>query len=103
MPVEPSKVNPTTVEAHKALQAGLVPLGKAHQQGNSPAQLRDIAAAKGLLVEDPLRVLAPHAKLSQSQNQVCIIWCFATTAQETRGWRNVYGELQGALHGTAWL
>ena len=59
MPVEPSKVNPKTVEAHKALQAGLVPLGKALEQGNSPAQLRDIAAAKGLLVQDPLRVLAP--------------------------------------------
>lgn len=59
MPVEQSKVNPKTLEAHKVLQAGLVPLGKALEQGNSPAQLRDIAAAKGLLVQDPLRVLAP--------------------------------------------
>ena len=57
MPVEPSKVNPKTVEAHKALQAGLVPLGKAYEQGKSPAELRDIAAAKGLLVQDALRVL----------------------------------------------
>lgn len=59
MQVEPSKVNSKTVEAHKALQAGLVPLGKALEQGNSPAQLRVIAAAKGLLVQDPLRVFAP--------------------------------------------
>ena len=57
MPVDPSKVNPKTVEAHRTLGAGLVPLGQALEQGNSPAQLRDIAAAKGLLVQDPLRVL----------------------------------------------
>lgn len=55
--MDPSKVNPKTVEAHRTLGAGLVPLGQALEQGNSPAQLRDIAAAKGLLVQDPLRVL----------------------------------------------
>ena len=51
-------MNPKTLEAHKVLQAGLVPLGKALEQGNSLAQLRDIAAAKGLLVQDSLRVFA---------------------------------------------
>lgn len=54
--VDPAKVNRKTVDAHKALQAALLPLGKARQQGSSPAQLRDMAAAKGLLVQDVLRV-----------------------------------------------
>ncbi|DBA72909.1 TPA: hypothetical protein ACH3X2_009868 [Trebouxia sp. C0005] len=53
--VDPAKVNRKTVDAHKALQAALLPLGKARQQGSSPAQLRDMAAAKGLLVQDVLR------------------------------------------------
>ena len=51
-----AKENPKTVEAHRVLQAGLVPLGRALQQGSSSAQLRDLAAAKGLLVQDVLRV-----------------------------------------------
>ncbi len=57
--VDPAKVNRKTVDAHKALQAALLPLGKARQQGSSPAQLRDMAAAKGLLVQDVLRVCMP--------------------------------------------
>ncbi len=57
--VDPAKVNRKTVDAHKALQAALLPLGKARQQGSSPAELRDMAAAKGLLVQDVLRVCIP--------------------------------------------
>jgi len=57
--VDPAKVNRKTIDAHKALQAALLPLGKARQQGSSPAQLRDMAAAKGLLVQDVLRVCTP--------------------------------------------
>ncbi len=64
--VDPSKVNPKTVEAHKALQAGLVPLGKALEQGKSPTQLRELAAAKGLLVQDVLRVCSSFINPSLS-------------------------------------
>ena len=53
---DPSKVNKKTVDAHKALQAGLLPLGRAWKQGSSPAEMRDMAAAKGFLVQDALRV-----------------------------------------------
>lgn len=53
---DPSKVNKKTVDAHKALQAALLPLGRAWKQGSSPAEMRDMAAAKGFLVQDALRV-----------------------------------------------
>lgn len=64
--VDPAKVNRKTVDAHKALQAALLPLGKARQQGSSPAQLRDMAAAKGLLVQDVLRVCPPACTCPQA-------------------------------------
>ena len=51
-----SKINNKTVEAHKALQGGLVNLGQALAEGQSPAQLRELAASRGLHVQDPLRV-----------------------------------------------
>ncbi len=63
--VDPAKVNRKTVDAHKALQAALLPLGKGRQQGSSPAELRDMAAAKGLLVQDVLRVCTPACLVFQ--------------------------------------
>ena len=51
-----SKINKKTVEAHKALQGGLVNLGQALAEGQSPAQLRELAASRGIHVQDPLRV-----------------------------------------------
>ena len=54
--VEESKINKKTREAHRALQGGLVDLGQALAQGSSPAELRELAASRGLHVHDPLRV-----------------------------------------------
>ena len=51
-----SKINKKTVEAHRALQGGLVNLGQALAEGHSPAQLREVAASQGLRVQGPLRV-----------------------------------------------
>ncbi|KAL3157363.1 hypothetical protein ABBQ32_011841 [Trebouxia sp. C0010 RCD-2024] len=83
MPVEPSKVNPKTVEAHKALQAGLVPLGRAHEQGKSPAQLRDIAAAKGLQVQDALRPSGPE--LEEEAGAGLVVKCDAVVVGSGAG------------------
>ena len=61
------------MDAHRALQAGLVPLGRALEQGSSPSQLRDLAAAKGLLVQDPIRVCIATVTM--------LMWKFHNTAR----------------------
>lgn len=54
--VDESKINKKTREAHRALEGGLVNLGQALAKGSSPAELRELAASRGLHVHDPLRV-----------------------------------------------
>ncbi|DBA85949.1 hypothetical protein WJX77_012681 [Trebouxia sp. C0004] len=81
--VDPAKVNRKTVDAHKALQAALLPLGKARQQGSSPAQLRDMAAAKGLLVQDVLR---PEGKeLAEEAGAGLVVKCDAVVVGSGAG------------------
>ena len=58
--VEESKINKKTREAHRAVEGGLVNLGAALAKGNSPAELRELAASRGLHVQDPLRVSHPQ-------------------------------------------
>lgn len=53
--VDESKINKKTREAHWALEGGLVNLGAALAKGSSPAELRELAASRGLHVHDPLR------------------------------------------------